>query len=229
MSLFDSLGEDGPVFDDRPRIEDGELDKKVKLAFEKEMLGLYISDHPLMGVESALRRRTDGTVDEILGGEEETVCSIGGVVTGLQRKWTKRGDLMAVFQLEDLRGSLEVMVFPKTMTEHGHKLEDDAIVIVRGRVDRKEDTVRVMAMELERFEPVAESPSVLIDLTRSAVNDDLLRKLKGVLADHPGESEVVLQLSPRQRVRLADDLFVDASNGLVAELRVLLGSNAVTV
>jgi len=228
MSLFDSL-DDGPVFDDRPRIEEGELDKKVKLAFEKEMLGLYISDHPLMGVESALRRRTDGTVDEILAGEEETVCSLGGVVTGLQRKWTKRGDLMAVFQLEDLRGSLEVMVFPKTMTEHGHKLEDDAIVIVRGRVDRKEDTVRVMAMELERFEPVTESPSVLIDLTRSAVNDELLRKLKGVLSDHPGASEVVLQLSPRQRVRLADDLSVDASNGLVAELRVLLGANAVSV
>jgi len=228
MSLFDSVG-DGPVFDDRPRIEDGELDKKVKLAFEKEMLGLYISDHPLMGVESALRRRTDGTVDEILGGEEEMVCSIGGVVTNLQRKWTKRGDLMAVFALEDLRGAIEVMVFPKTMTEHGHKLEDDAIVIVRGRVDRKEDTARVMAMELERFEPVAESPSVTIDLTRSAVNDDLLRRLKGVLADHPGESEVVLQLSERQRVRLADDLWVDASNGLVAELRVLLGSNAVKI
>ncbi|MET0884734.1 MAG: OB-fold nucleic acid binding domain-containing protein, partial [Acidimicrobiales bacterium] len=226
MSLFDSI-DDGPVFDDRPRIEDGELDKKVKLAFEKEMLGLYISDHPLMGVESSLRRRTDGTVDEILGGEEETVCSVGGVVTGLQRKWTKRGDLMAVFQLEDLRGAIEVMVFPKTMTEHGHKLEDDAIVIVRGRVDRKEDTARVMAMELERFEPVVEAPSVTIDLTRSAVNDDLLRRLKGVLADHPGQSEVVLQLSDRQRVRLADDLWVDASNGLVAELRVLLGSNAV--
>ena len=173
MSLFDSI-DDGPVFDDRPRIDEGELDKKVKLAFEKEMLGLYISDHPLMGVEASLRRRTDGTVDEILGGEEETVCSLGGVVTGLQRKWTKRGDLMAVFQLEDLRGAVEVMVFPKTMTEHGHKLEDDAIVIVRGRVDRKEDTARVMAMELERFEPVAEAPSVTIDLTRSAVNDDLL-------------------------------------------------------
>jgi DNA polymerase-3 subunit alpha len=226
MSLFDSI-DDGPVFDDRPRIDEGELDKKLKLAFEKEMLGLYISDHPLMGVESSLRRRTDGTVDEILGGEEETVCSVGGVVTGLQRKWTKRGDLMAVFQLEDLRGAIEVMVFPKTMTEHGHKLEDDAIVIVRGRVDRKEDTARVMAMELERFEPVVEAPSVTIDLTRSAVNDDLLRRLKGVLADHPGQSEVVLQLSDRQRVRLADDLWVDASNGLVAELRVLLGSNAV--
>jgi DNA polymerase III subunit alpha len=228
MSLFDSI-DDGPVFDDRPRIDEDELDKKVKLAFEKEMLGLYISDHPLMGVESSLRRRTDGTVDEILGGEEETVCSLGGVVTSLQRKWTKRGDLMAVFQLEDLRGAIEVMVFPKTMTEHGHKLEDDAIVIVRGRVDRKEDTARVMAMELERFEPVADSPSVTIDLTRSAVNDDLLRRLKGVLSDHPGESEVVLQLSERQRVRLADDLSVDASNGLVAELRVLLGSNAVSV
>jgi DNA polymerase-3 subunit alpha len=228
MSLFDSM-DSGPVFDDRPRIDDGELDKKVKLAFEKEMLGLYISDHPLMGVESSLRRRTDLTIDEVVSGEEEMVCNMGGVVTGLQRKWTKRGDLMAVFQLEDLRGSIEIMVFPKTMQEHGHKLEDDAIVIVKGRVDRKEDTLRVMAMEIERFEPVAETPSVLIDLSRSAVNDDVLRKLKGVLAEHPGESEVVLRLSERQRVRLADDLYVDASNGLVAELRVLLGANAVSV
>ena len=228
MSLFDSL-DAGPVFDDRPRIDDGELDKKVKLAFEKEMLGLYISDHPLMGVESALRRRTDATLDEVVGGEEEMVCNLGGVVTGLQRKWTKRGDLMAVFQLEDLRGAVEVMVFPKTMQEHGHKLEDDAIVIVKGRVDRKEETLRVMAMEVERFEPVAETPSVLIDLSRSAVNDDVLRKVKGVLADHPGDSEVVLRLSDRQRVRLPDELAVDASNGLVAELRVLLGANAVSV
>jgi DNA polymerase-3 subunit alpha len=228
MSLFDSA-DAGPVFDDRPTIDDGELDKKVKLAFEKEMLGLYISDHPLMGVESALRRRTDATLDEIIGGEEEMVCNLGGVVTGLQRKWTKRGDLMAVFQLEDLRGAVEIMVFPKTMTEHGHKLEDDAIVIVRGRVDRKEDTLRIMAMEVERFEPVAETVSVLIDLSRSAVNDDVLRKVKGVLADHPGDSEVVLRLSDRQRVRLPDELAVDASNGLVAELRVLLGANSVSV
>ena len=77
MSLFDSM-DSGPVFDDRPRIDEGELDKKVKLAFEKEMLGLYISDHPLMGVESALRRRTDATLDEIVAGEEEMVCNLGG-------------------------------------------------------------------------------------------------------------------------------------------------------
>jgi DNA polymerase-3 subunit alpha len=228
MSLFDSM-DSGPVFDDRPRIEDGELDKKVKLAFEKEMLGLYISDHPLMGVEGSLRRRTDWTIDEIIGGEDEAVGNLGGVVTGLQRKWTKRGDLMAVFQLEDLRGSVEVMVFPKTMQEHGHKLEDDAIVIIKGRVDRKEETLRVMAMEVERFEPVAETLSVTIDLSRSAVNDDVLRQVKGVLIEHPGDSEVVLCLSEKQRVRLPEELSVDASNGLVAELRVLLGANAVSV
>ena len=228
MSLFDSL-DSGPVFDDRPRIDDGELDKKVKLAFEKEMLGLYVSDHPLMGVEGSLRRRTDATIDEIVAGEDEGIYALGGVVTGLQRKWTKRGDLMAVFALEDLRGAVEIMVFPKTMQEHGHKLEDDAIVIVKGRVDRKEDTLRVMAMDIERFEPVAESTSVLIDLSRSAVNEEVLRRVKGVLAEHPGDSEVVLRLSERQKVRLPDELAVDASNGLVAELRVLLGANAVTV
>jgi len=228
MSLFDSA-DAGPVFDDRPRIDDGELDKKVKLAFEKEMLGLYISDHPLMGVESSLRRRTDLTLDEVVAGEEEMVCNLGGVVTGLQRKWTKRGDLMAVFQLEDLRGAVEVMVFPKTMQEHGHKLEDDAIVIVKGRVDRKEETLRVMAMEIERFEPVTESVSVLIDLTRTTVGDEVLHKVKAVLADHPGDSEVVIRISPQQRVRVPGELYVDASNGVVAELRHLLGANAVSV
>ena len=114
---------------------------------------------------------------------------------------------MAVFQLEDLRASIEVMVFPKTMTEHGHKLEDDAIVIVRGRVDRKEDTAAGHGHGAGALRAGGRRRRrCTIDLTRSAVSDDLLRRLKGVLADHPGESEVVLQLSERQRVRLADDL-----------------------
>ena len=82
-----------------------------------------------MGFERVLARRTDGPLSELVELSDGTSRTIGGVVTNLQRKWTKKGDLMAIFQLEDLQSQIEVMVFPRTMTEHGHKLNDDMLVL----------------------------------------------------------------------------------------------------
>src|SRR3546814_15493655 len=102
------------MFDERAAIPDVEFAKRERLSFEKEMLGLYVSDHPLMGAEASLRRKCDGTLTDLAELADGTIKTFGGVVTGLQRKWTKKGDLMAVFQLEDLQTSVEVMVFPRT-------------------------------------------------------------------------------------------------------------------
>ena len=88
-----------------------------RLAFEKEMLGLYVSDHPLMGAEAALRRHVDCTLAELREMREGDTRWVGGVVTALSRKYTKKGDLMATFTLEDLQAAIEVMVFPKTMLD----------------------------------------------------------------------------------------------------------------
>src|SRR5688500_7811067 len=148
MSLFGATSE-GPTFDERTAIPDIEFDKTTKLMFEKEMLGVYISDHPLMGAEATLRRKTDGSIAELLDAEDGAQRRVGGVIAGLQRKWTKRGDLMAVFQLEDLTSSIEVMVFPKTMTEFGHKLVDDAVVWLRRRDDERADTATLSQREIE--------------------------------------------------------------------------------
>src|SRR3546814_13034490 len=97
------------MFDERPAIPDVEFAKRERLSFEKEMLGLYVSDHPLMGAEASLRRKCDGTLTDLAELADGTIKTFGGVVTGLQRTWTKKGDLMAVFQLEDLQTSVEVM------------------------------------------------------------------------------------------------------------------------
>src|SRR3546814_46014 len=132
------------------------------------MLGLYVSDHPLMGAEASLRRKCDGTLTDLAELADGTIKTFGGVVTGLQRKWTKKGDLMAVFQLEDLQTSVEVMVFPRTMTEHGHKLEDDAIVVVKSRVDARDDQPKLIAMDIEPFEPMAGEAFALRQLGRAA-------------------------------------------------------------
>jgi DNA polymerase-3 subunit alpha len=232
FELFSLLDE--PAADDtsesRVPIPDIEFDKRQRLAFEKEMLGLYVSDHPLMGAQASLRRRTECTIDELDDAADGSMKVVGGLVTGLQRKWTKRGDLMGVFTLEDLQRSIEVMVFPKTMATYGHVLEDDAVVVLKGRVDTRDDQPKLMAMEIERFEPVTDgSAPVRISLSPNVMSERLLGSLKEVLSEHPGESQVFLHLGERQVLRLPEQFCVDASSGLVAELRSLLGHEAVLV
>jgi DNA polymerase-3 subunit alpha len=220
--------ETSAALETRRAIEPIEFDKKVRLGFEKEMLGLYVSDHPLMGAEASLRRRTECSIAELEGVEDGSMRVVGGLVTSLQRKWTKKGDLMAVFVLEDLQASIEVMVFPKTMQQYGHLLVDDAIVCVKARIDGRDDQPKLMAMDIQLFEPITDgAPPVRIKVSPNALSEHLLAGLKGLLREHPGESQVFLHLGERQVVRLPGEFNVDASTGLVAELRVLLGPDAI--
>ncbi|HEV2309843.1 MAG TPA: OB-fold nucleic acid binding domain-containing protein, partial [Acidimicrobiia bacterium] len=232
MSLFgDGLGGDGPTVGEPTAIPDTEFDRKTRLDFEKEMLGLYVSDHPLLGTESALRRLVDCTLAEFRDGREGEAHTVGGIVTSLARKYTRRGDLMATFVLEDLGAALDVMVFPKTMTEYGHLLEDDAIVCVRGRVDRRDDQPKIVAMELSRPEITLEgSAPVRVRVPLSRLSDTRIDDLRDLLARHPGDSPVFVHLERPERttvLRLADDFCVDATNGLYAELRILLGPDCI--
>ncbi|MGH9101354.1 MAG: DNA polymerase III subunit alpha, partial [Acidimicrobiales bacterium] len=148
LSLFGDA--DGRVlaFDQLVVIPDVEFDKKERLAHEKEMLGLYVSDHPLLGLEGALRRRADGSLAEVTDLPDGAVRTFAGVITGLQVKWTKRGEQMAVFCLEDLESSTEVTVFPRTMTQHSGVIVDDAVVTVRARVDRRDEQAKLIASEI---------------------------------------------------------------------------------
>jgi DNA polymerase-3 subunit alpha len=229
MGVFTLFGDaEMAAFDERVPIPDLEFDKSQCLAFEKEMLGLYVSDHPLMGAEALLRRRADCTVDELRDADDGAMKVCGGVVTALQRKWTKRGDLMAVFMLEDLRSAIEVMVFPKTMTEHGFKLADDAVVCVKGRVDKREDTPKLIAMEIDLVDTAVDTVQPLrLRVAPNRVSEELIATLKGLLHEHPGASPVFLHLGERQVLRLPDEFHVDQRNGLLGELRVLLGPEAI--
>jgi DNA polymerase-3 subunit alpha len=229
MSLFGEL-EDGPAFDEKVKIPDVEFDKKQRLAFEKEMLGLYVSDHPLLGAEQALKRKVDCTVLELNDLDDGTQRTIGGVITGLQRKWTKKGDLMAVFVLEDLQGSVEVMVFPKTMAQIGHLLVEDAVVVTTGRVDKRDETAKFIPRELELFEPVIdEHPPLRLHLPPSRLDDETIGRLQELIVDFPGESEVHILLGERQVLRLSDDHLVNTQSGIIGELRALLGHESVVL
>jgi len=239
MSLFGDLGDTGEVgFDDaRIPIPDVEYAKSQRLVFEKEMLGLYVSDHPLLGVEAALRRQTEVSIAELRdeppggrpgrdapGAGRAELRWVGGVVTGLNRRYTKRGELMATFTLEDLQATIEVWVFPRTMSEVGHLLVDDAVVCVRGRLDHRDEQAKLVCMELKRPELSAEGEPLHLRVPANALSDERVEQLKKLLGEHPGGSPVYLHLD-ETCLRLAPAWCVDASNGLLAELRVLLGAD----
>jgi len=228
FDLFAALGDEVPNHD-RVEIPDVEFGKAERLAFEKEMLGLYISDHPLLGAERALRRKTDCTVAELLEKEDGAMATVGGVITNLQRKFTKKGDPMAVFLLEDIQASVEVMVFPKTMLDHGYKLQSDAIVTVKGRLDGREDTPKLMCLELAVVEVVADdAPPLRLKLPALSLSEDRIVTLKRLLSEHPGESQVFLHPGEGKVLRLADDYCVDLPR-VVGELRVAFGHDAVAL
>ncbi|MST31836.1 DNA polymerase III subunit alpha [Acidimicrobiaceae bacterium USS-CC1] len=229
MSLFGDLGatsDEGGFDDARVPIPEVEFDKSQRLTFEKEMLGLYISDHPLLGLEASLGRHVDTTIadlrDEPGSGDRGEPRWVGGVITGLVRKYTKRGELMATFVLEDLQAAMEVWVFPRTMADVGHLLADDVVVCVKGRLDTRDDQPKLICMEIKRPELTAGAEPLHLALPVHALTQDRVDRLKKVLGDHPGESPVFLHVGSKC-IRLDAAWGVDATTGLLAELRVVLG------
>jgi len=231
MTLFGGSDPDNDdlLFDDRPDIFDVEFEKSQKLAFEKEMLGLYISDHPLMGLESALNRKASNRISEIQESEDGNSVTLGGVVTGLVKKWTRKGDLMGVFVLEDLTDSTEVMVFPRTFADYGHLLEDDRIVILRGRVDKRDETAKIIAQGVQVFEPelAGSSPPLRLSIRPEQLSEIILEKLQVVLKDNPGDSSVFIHLNDQQVISLGDEFHANINDGLIPELRILLGEDSI--
>jgi DNA polymerase-3 subunit alpha len=231
MSLFDDLGDgSGPLFDQRIAIPDVEFDKPARLKFEKEMLGLYVSDHPLLGVEGILRRRSDCSLGEIAERDDGSFVTVGGLITGLTRKFTKKGDQMAVFVLEDLHDSVEVTVFPRMMLEHGHKLSDDAIVTVRARLDRRDDVPKLMAQDISLVDSaeLAANRPLRLRLPPGALDERRIERLKAILSEFPGESPVLVDIGDNKVVRLNDEFRVNLDQA-VGELRVAFGHDAVVL
>jgi DNA polymerase-3 subunit alpha len=217
-----------------PPIPVGEWSKQDRLTFEREMLGLYVSDHPLLGLEHILLKEADisiASLSEEGTVEDGKVVNLAGILTGVQRRITKQGKAWASATLEDLDGAVEVLFFPNTYELVGQYVAEDAIVVVRGRVDRRDEQARLMAMDLKLPDLTVASPNaskpLVLQLPSSRCTPPLMRSLKQVLASHPGTAEVHLRLIGRdpQLLRLGPDR-VSPTTALMADLKALLGPGA---
>ncbi|WP_029252655.1 DNA polymerase III subunit alpha [Paraoerskovia marina] len=232
FDLFADLGgseDDAMGFQvDVPDLPD--WDKKQLLAFEREMLGLYVSDHPLSGLEHVLARHADTGIAALLTDEGRTdgsTVTIAGLVTSLQRKMSKNGNPWAAVTIEDLDGGVEVMFFGETYLAYSTILAEDQVVVLKGRVRRRDDTMQLQAMEvsLPDVSNVADAP-VLVSLPESRCTPPLVERVREILATHPGTAEVHLRLQSPGRttvMRLEATLRVERSPALFGDLKALLG------
>jgi DNA polymerase-3 subunit alpha len=205
----------------------GEWDKATLLAFEREMLGLYVSDHPLLGVEHILRSNTDMSISALLddGGVQEGFVTIGGLITGISRKVSRQGSSWAIVTIEDLEGALEVLFFSNTYNQYALTLIEDRVVTIRGRVDRREDQVRFSAFEMSPLD-ITSGPvgPLLISLPISSCTPPIVDRIKEILRSHPGKREVHLQINDAgANTMMKIDALVTSSPSLSADLKSILG------
>jgi DNA polymerase-3 subunit alpha len=236
FDLFGGMGDESgegttDMFD--VRIPVGEWEKALLLAHEREMLGLYVSDHPLLGVEHIIAGAVDCAVSAIADREDGSPIMVGGILSSVVRKVTKKGDAWALVTLEDLEGAVEVMFFPQSYQAAAVQLVEDAVVLVRGRVDKREDVPKIVASEVVVPDlSVGPRGPVVVSMPTTRCTPPVVERFKEVLGAHPGTTEVHLQLVSGGRttvVKLDDRLRVSAGGALFADLKALLGAGCLPV
>jgi DNA polymerase-3 subunit alpha len=236
FSLFDGLGggsaDAGLEVDDGPEIPAEEFDKAHLLRCEREMLGLYVSDHPLFGTERVLERHVDTSCAQLRERKDGDAVTVAGVLTGLTKKFTKKGDTYLVATLEDLAGSVEVVFWPNTYRAAHEVLEEDAVLVITGRLEVQDESVKLTANRVSKPDlSEALGAPVVVRFAHAQCTADAVRRLKQVLASHPGSVPVQLEvLAPDgscRAYRLGDDLRVERRPGLFGEIKSAFGPDAV--
>ncbi|MBV7412689.1 DNA polymerase III subunit alpha [Dermabacteraceae bacterium TAE3-ERU27] len=212
-----------------------EWERKEKLSFERNMLGLYISDHPLSGLEHVISEHSSHPIASLAEDgavSDGTSIKVAGLITGIQRKTTKKGDPWAIVTVEDLEGSLDCLLFPSTYQTVGAMLAEDLVVAMSGRIDLGKGTPELRAMEvtiLDVSESADDAPLV-VSLAANRCTPELAQELRDVLHVHPGKVEVWLRLQQPGRttvMRLEKRLCVTPSTALYASLKALLGPGCI--
>jgi DNA polymerase-3 subunit alpha len=233
------FGGAGPVLDIDERVLAGEeFDKADLLRQEKEMLGQFVTDHPLLAVREVLAAQADREIATLGEAGDGDVVTVGGIVGTIGRKYTKRGEPYAVFRLEDLTGGVGIVAFPSLFEKCAQLVELDRIVLVKGRIDLRGRELQLVALDV--LEPdlsaagvervVLPGDPLVVQVSAAACTNGLLVRLKELLAQFPGAIPVFVDVTAEAgstRLKLGDGYRVDGSPPLVAELRRLLGPSAV--
>ncbi|MFI0370563.1 DNA polymerase III subunit alpha [Actinomadura sp. 1N219] len=232
-SLFGALDETGSGDAFSVEIPTTEWDKSTLLAFEREMLGLYVSSHPLDGAEPTLDANRDTTIADLLAsGRTDGPARLAGIISGLQRKVTKQGSPWAIVTVEDHDGAIECLIFPKTYALYGETLAEDRVISMRGRINIRDETMSIYGEEIAPLDLASAdtTPPVVITIQESRVNPRLVREFKQILITHPGPAPVHLLVHRHAAKTVLLDLRpyrVSPGPAFYGDVKALLGADAI--
>ncbi|MDO5722053.1 MAG: DNA polymerase III subunit alpha [Actinomycetaceae bacterium] len=212
-----------------------EWPKREKLAFERDMLGLYVSDHPLSGIGHALERYQEQSVASLIGAENppsEASVKLAGLVTGIAMKTTKKGELWAIVTLEDLTASIDILFFPRTYESISHILTTDSVVQVQGRIKQRDGELMVAGQSLTVLDLRDDgSVPIVLRLAHHRCTEENMEQLRSILLSHPGPSPVLLHVSSAQEklweVDLGPKYQVNATSAFYSDIKAALGASVV--
>ncbi|MGQ0778868.1 MAG: DNA polymerase III subunit alpha [Pseudonocardiales bacterium] len=217
-----------------------EWSRKQLLSYEREMLGLYVSSHPLSGAEHIIRKHRDLPIAELVGEDlpnrdERQNIKIAGMISSVQRRINKNGEPWAIATVEDLEASVEVLVFPRSYEVLAANLVEDSAVAVQGRINSRDGTVSIFATDIVPLNiedadllAVGEQPPVMLVTQTQKVTPQLVENLKRVLDSHPGNRPVRLQLQGTQNLTLMlGNYSVEVSAAFCGDVKAVLGSGGV--
>jgi len=202
------------------------------LAFEKEMLGFYVSGHPLARYAQNLKRFASSTTDLSQRSDNEEIKIVGLIVKIKQTTTRVKQEKMAILKLEDLEGAVEVLVFPQAFAKVSRCLQLNTVVMVRGRLNLKEDTPKIIANDLFPIEQIYKL-IIALNINLSGLRENLFQSLKELLTNYPGSIPIYLHLvTPKKskvQVVVDEGLYVEPSEKLIQEIENILGEERVTL
>jgi len=225
LSSTATVAEAAPSYDTAPKASPvPDLPQQDKLRLEKELLGFYISDHPLKAIQASARVLAPINLSDLGDQPEGASVSAIALITNLKPVTTKKGDRMAIIQLEDLTGQIEAVVFPKSFERIGHHLQPDARLMVWGKADRRDDQLQFI---VEDVEPIDAIRMVIVELEPQTAGDiEQQHRLRNVLLKHRGEEEqaktpvvaIVKTPTKRQVVRFGNQFRIQNGQAAINDL-----------
>jgi DNA polymerase-3 subunit alpha len=213
-----------------------QLPMKQRLAWERELLGVYISQHPVASALSRYGRRGRSEIASLGNNGTDSRVRVIARVNAIRRLVTKAGRSMAVAELEDLTGSIELVLFPDRYDEFGQDLEVDAIIEAFGRFERRDERSQIVCERVASDIEVLDRPvrSIHLHFPADLAGDDLVRMMQGidrVLKTHEGEDSVIfhLRVAGEERLLRSRSIHVDPNPRLISEIEALLGSGSAQV
>jgi DNA polymerase III subunit alpha len=213
-----------------------ELSEAERLAGEKELVGFYVTGHPLEKYLPQLRELTQANSSVIEELENDAPVTLGGILTNLRIRPSKKGKLWGAATLEDLRGTVDLLIFPQTLEHLQPVLKPDTALLIKGQVRHDENArAKVVVSEAKPLDTAVNGnkPALHIRINPSKVSDRMLEELETLLRAHPGHHPVLFEVERpgdfRVLMKPQDPKVVDATGDLLAGLRALLGEHSVTV